>query len=154
MRLIENIEKFIRARKPHIATDRDTDKRILDDSFGAMEAAKAKLSGGRPKLWSVLLASKVTRLAAAAAVIVLIGFVVRRISREHTDGQAFTDAAKSPGDMMTAMSLNIAYRNGGLEAVDKQCDRAFKMLRLQPTRISVRQLLEEFSSEEVERKKL
>ncbi|MHC4501437.1 MAG: hypothetical protein ACYS21_20290 [Planctomycetota bacterium] len=96
-----------------------------------------------------------TRLAAGAVVIVLIGFViVHQVSRRQTDGQAFTDAGKSPGEMMTAVSLNIAYRKGGLEAVEKQCDRAFKMLGPRPTRVSVRELLEEFNSEEVERKKL
>jgi len=152
MRLIENMETFIRARKPHIATNADTDKRIVDDSFAAMEAAKAGLKGGRPNLWAAVLRSKVTRLAAAAMIIVVIGILIHGVSRKQTDGQTVPAPAKSPAEMMTAMSLNIAYRKGGLEAVEKQCDKAFKMLGLQPTRISARELLEEFSSEEVERK--
>jgi hypothetical protein len=140
------MEKFIRARKPHIATDSETDERILDDSFGAMEAAKAKLSGGRPKLWSLILASKVARLAAAALLIVSIGLVGHRISREHTNGAAFRDAAKSPAEMLTFMSLTMAYRRGGIEALERQCEQAVELLGPRTQNLSVRQMFQELNS--------
>jgi hypothetical protein len=146
MRLRENMEEFIKSRKRRIATNADTDKRILDDSFGAMEAAKAGLSGGRPKLWSLILASKVARLAAAALLIVSIGLVGHRISREHTNGAAFRDAAKSPAEMLTFMSLTMAYRQGGIEAVEKQCEQAVELLGPRTKNLSVRELFEEFNS--------
>jgi hypothetical protein len=145
MRLKENMEEFIKSRKRHIATNADTDKRILDDSFGAMEAAKAKLSGGWPKLWSVLLASKVTRLAAVAVIIVAIGVVGHRISREHTAGKPVSQAAKSPAEMLTYASLTVAYRQGGFEEVDKQCEKAFELLGPRPTGLSPQQVLAEFN---------
>jgi hypothetical protein len=131
-------------------------QRTLGDALKAQaESQKTESAEIHPGLSSAIMRSQVTRLAAAAVVILLIGFViVHQVSRRQTNGQTFTHAGKLPGEMMTAMSLNIAYRNGGLEAVEKQCDKAFKMLGLQPTRISVRELLEEFSSEEVERKEL
>jgi hypothetical protein len=146
MRPKENMEEFIKSRKRHIATNTDTDKRILDDSFGAMEAAKAELTGGRPNLLSVLLGSRVTRLAAAAVIIVAIGFVVHRISREHTDGQITSEPAKSPSEMLTFMSLTMAYRQGGIEAVEKQCEQAVELLGPRTKNLSVRELFEEFNS--------
>ena len=146
-RLIKKLNVNPTARMQH---------RTLGDALQAQaESRKSKSAEMHHGLSSTIMRSQVTRLAAAAVVIVLIGFViVHQAARRQINGQTFTDAAKSPGEMMTAMSLNIAYRKGGLEAVEKQGDRAFKMLRLQPTRISVRQLLEEFDSEEVERKEL
>jgi len=46
---------------------------------------------------------------------------------------------------MTAMSLNIAYRKGGMEEVDRQCDMAFEMLGPRPGKISVREILAELN---------
>jgi hypothetical protein len=140
------MEEFIKSRKRHIATNADTDKRILDDSFGAMEAAKTELSGGRPNLWSVLLASKVTRLAAAALIIVAIGFVGHRISREHTDAQITSESARSPAEMLTFMSLTMAYRQGGIEALEKQCEQAVELLGPRIKDLSIGGLLEELNS--------
>jgi hypothetical protein len=146
MRLTENMERFIRRRKPHITTGSDTDKRILDDSFGAMEAAKAELTGGRPSLLSVLLASRVTRLAVAAVIVVVIGFAVHRISREHTDGQITSEPAKSPAEMLTFVSLTMAYRQGGIEALEKQCEQAVELLGPRIKDLSIGGLLEELNS--------
>jgi hypothetical protein len=130
--------------------------RTLGDALKAQaESQQTESAEMHRGVLSTIMTNRATRLAAAAVVIAAIGFsIVHQAARRQIDGQTSTDAAKSPGEMMTAMSLNIAYRKGGLEAVEKQCDRAFKMLGPQPTRISVRQLLEEFNSEEVERKEL
>ena len=145
MRLRENMEQLIRARKPHITTDRDTDKRILDDSFGAMEAAKAELKGGWPNPWSLVVASKVTRLAAAAVILVVIGFAVHRVSREQSDGQTASEATKGPAEMLTYASLTVAYRQRGFEEVEKQCEKAFELLGPRPASMSPQQVLTEFN---------
>jgi hypothetical protein len=146
---------MIRFGKPRIETGSGMDKQVLDDSFAAMEAAKAELKDGGPNPWSFLLASKMMRLAAAALIIVAIGFViVHQAARRQIDGQTFTDAAKSPGEMMTAMSLERAFRRGGIEAVEEQCKRAFKPLGLQPRSLSVEQILAEFDGENPEGKRL
>ena len=147
MRLRENMEEFIRSRKPHIKTGSDTDKRILADSFAAMEAAKPQSKGGRPNPWSLVLASKVTRLAAAAVIVIAVGFLVihtRPRPQTRTDGAS--QAAKTPGEMLTVLSLNIAYRKGGMDAVEKQYEKAFKILGPRPISISVKDLLAECNS--------
>jgi hypothetical protein len=47
--------------------------------------------------------------------------------------------------MMTAMSLTIAYRKGGMEALEEQYDQAFKQLGPRPGSLSVDQVLTEFN---------
>ncbi len=47
--------------------------------------------------------------------------------------------------MMTAMSLNIAYRKGGIEEVEKQYNEAFKLLGPRPATITVTELLAEYN---------
>ncbi|HUT29302.1 MAG TPA: hypothetical protein VMX13_05880 [Sedimentisphaerales bacterium] len=145
MRLRENMEEFIRSRKPHIKTGSDTDKRILADSFAAMEAAKPQSKGGRPNPWKVVVQSRMTKVAAAAVVIVLIGVVGHRISREQTDGQTASEATKSPAEMLTYASLTVAYRQGGFEEVEKQCEKAFELLGPRPASLSPQQVLTEFN---------
>ncbi|MHC4620174.1 MAG: hypothetical protein ACYTEQ_20705 [Planctomycetota bacterium] len=145
MRPKQEMEKFIKTRQLHIVTPSEMDKRILDDSFGAMEAAKAELTGGRPNLWLILLASRVTRLAVAAVIFVVFGIVVHQLSREHTDRQPLSQAAKSPAEMLTFASLTIAYRQGGLEELEKQCEKAFELLGPRPASLSPQQVLAEFN---------
>ena len=154
VRRTEDTEK--RVKNVKLAVNAEANRQVFGHIVQAFDESMARKSTERPTtICRPIAKTAITTVAAAALVIIIVGFVViHRPSRKQTDGQTFTDAAKSPGEMMTAMSLNIAYRKGGLEAVEKQGDRAFKMLRLQPTSISVRQLLEEFDSEEVERKEL
>jgi len=56
-------------------------------------------------------------------VIVGIGLLIARLGPGE-QGQV----VKSPAQMVTAMSLRMAYRNGGMEALEKQCDEAVKLL--------------------------
>jgi len=147
MRPTENIEGFIRKRKLHIATSADADKRILNDSFAAMETAKAKLTGSWRNRWTMVWASKVRRLAAAAVIILLIGFViVHQVSRRQTDGQAVMEAAKSPAEMLTFVSLTMAYRKGGIDALERQCEQAVELLGPRREDLSIGELLEELNS--------
>jgi hypothetical protein len=146
MRPKENMEEFIRMKKPHTATGSDTDKRILHDSFVAMdETIRAKSAHGKPHTWKVVVQSRMTKVAAAAVVIVLIGVVGHRISREQTDGQTASEATKSPAEMLTYASLTVAYRQGGFEEVEKQCEKAFELLGPRPASLSPQQVLTEFN---------
>jgi len=54
-------------------------------------------------------------------------------------------AIKTPAEMMTAMSLTIAYRKGGMEALEAQYDEACKQLGPRPRSLSVNQVLTEFN---------
>jgi len=87
-----------------------------------------------------------TKLAAAAVIVLVVGlFVARRIPDKQTENGTKQEVAKSPAEMMTAMSLNIAYRRGGMEEVEKQCDKAFEMLGPRPGSITVQEMLAELN---------
>ena len=141
MKPIENMEKFVRHGKPHVTTSRRMDKRTLNDSFAAMEETlrAKKLSAPR-----IILRSRATRLAAAAAVIIAaIGLFTIQWGPPEQEPPQITSVAKSPVEMLTARSLNIAYSRGGIEAVDNQSKKAFEMLGSQPAKVSIRELLAE-----------
>ena len=148
MRPKENIEKFVRVRKPHVTTSREMDKRTLDDSFAAMEQTiRAKSADHKPSTARIIILSRMIKLAAAAAVIIVaISFlVVYQKPSEQADSTTVSKVTKSPVEMMTVASLNIAYRQGGMEAVEKQYEKASEMRGAKPTEISLQELLAEFN---------
>jgi hypothetical protein len=142
----ENMEKFVRARKPHVKTSRQMDKRTLNDSFEAMEqtirtkSADHKLSEHR-----IIITRRIIKIAAAAVIIAGIGLLVhfRPWAKVHTT--IVTEVAKSPVELVTAMSLERAFQRGGLEAVEEQCRKAFKPLPLSPAGMSFEKIIEEFN---------
>jgi hypothetical protein len=73
MRLSENIISFIKNRKPHVATNADIDKRILDDSFAAMDdSMNAKDVVSQSNILMSLLKMKTTRYAVVALTFIAI----------------------------------------------------------------------------------
>ena len=139
MKPAEDIEKFVRRRKPHVTTGRPMDKRVLDDSFAAMDQT---LRASKPRPRRIILRSRAARLAVAAAAVIVVAiglFMANQGSREQRP--QMVGVVKSPAEMLTVMSLNIAYRRGGIEAVDDVSSEAFKMLGSKPARASVRDLL-------------
>jgi len=111
--------------------------------------------GQQPKTtWQSIIKSPITKLAAAVIIIAIGLFLVHQGPSEPVETTKAVKVAKSPAEMMTAISLTIAYRRGGLEAVEQQCEKAIEMLGPRPKSISVQELLEDFNSENSERTKL
>lgn len=76
MRLLKSVERFVKNAKPDITVSGDIDKRILDDSFAAMEETiRAKPALNQPNIWRIIMKTKTVRLTAAAVIIIaaLIG---------------------------------------------------------------------------------
>ncbi|MHC4111616.1 MAG: hypothetical protein ACYSUY_11105 [Planctomycetota bacterium] len=138
----ENIEKFVRVRKPHVTTSRQMDKRTLDDSLAAMEQTiRAKSADHKPSALGIIIRNRMIKLTAAAAVIIVaIGLIAVFIHR-GPDEQIGSNFGQSPTKMMSAMSLTMAYRRGGIEAVDEQYEKAIRMLGPKPVGLTVKQLL-------------
>jgi hypothetical protein len=124
------------------------DKRAFANILQAFAKSKAKRSAAtRPNVRKIIMKSKITKLAAAAVIVIAVGFLVihtRPSPQTRTDGAS--QAAKTPGEMLTVLSLNIAYRKGGMDAVEKQYETAFKILGPRLTSISVQDLLAECNS--------
>ncbi len=141
MKSTENIEEFVRLEKPHVTTGGSMDKRTLNDSFAAMDET---IRANKPSAAGIILRSRAAKLAAAAVIIVGIGLLM--VYRNPPVQQPKTESvAKSPADMLTAMSLNIAWRRGGIEAVDDQSQEAFRMLGSKPAKASIQELLIELN---------
>ena len=86
------------------------------------------------------------KIAVVTAIIITIGiWVVRQGPSEQTDNLEIAEVAKSPAEMLTVSSLNSAYRQGGMDAVEKQYDQVLEMLGTQSTKISMQELLAEFN---------
>ena len=99
----------------------------------------------QPSMWKIVLQSKLTKLAAAAVIIVVISiFVFHRGAREQEPPQVVS-VSKSPAEMLTVASLRTAYRRGGIEALEKQCDEAIEKLGPRNAKLSIQELLAEFN---------
>ncbi len=142
MKRIEDIEEYVRQGKPHVTTRESVDKRTLSDSFAAMdETLAAQSRAGRPNVWRIILSNKTARLAAAAAIIIAAGLLMVESIRPEQAPPPVGTVTRSPAEMLSAMSLSMAYRRGGIEAVDDVSSKAFKALGSKPARVSARELL-------------
>ena len=148
MRPQQDMEEFVRIRKPRATTSREMDGRILNDSFAAMDRiTQAKQTKYEPSARRIIIRNRITRLVAAAAVIVVLIslFIVHRGPDEQVDVVAVADSTKSPAELLTVASLNIAFRRGGIEAVERQFEQVIDQLGPRPATITLRELLGGFN---------
>ena len=141
-RLDEIISRTINSGRPQF--DAEKWKKKYPEEFQMLESMSAeKAHTHRLSIWKVVCQSPVTKLAAAAVLIVGIGLHAFLV--HQGPGEQRIPVVKSPTKMMTAMSLTMAYRRGGMDAVDEQCEKAIRMLgpRPLPLRLTLGQLLSE-----------
>ncbi len=152
-RLDELISRTINTEKPRF--DAEKWKQKYPAEFQSLLSRKAKGDSARqPSILTVILKSPLTKLAAAVIILATSLFIVYQGPSEQAETTTVSNVTKSPVEMMTAISLTIAYRKGGIEAVDKQCEQAFEKVRLRPGRLSVEQILAEFNGKSSERTRL
>lgn len=140
--ILRRLKRLSQLEPTSEATDRAIERvrQTLIDKGKVEESSSARI-------WRAVIQSPITKLAAAAVIIIAVGlFLVHRGPDEQIKPTEVAKAAKSPAEMMTMASLNIAYRQGGIEAVEEICDRAFKMVGPRPASLTVKQLLAEFNS--------
>ena len=115
-----------------------------------MEQWKARY----PEEYRILLKKKAVRrlnralrigLSAAAMIALAVGLLLHQSPDEQAETVKSYKITRSPVEMLTVISLNFAYRRGGMDAVEKQCDEAVRRFRLPPRSLSVEQLLAEFN---------
>ena len=85
---------------------------------------------------------RVFQAMAAAAMVVLALVIVARPPQRTTPPPP-ENRIQSAGDLLTVGRLNAAYRRGGLEAMDRQCEAAAQRLEDRPQRTSVNQMIRE-----------
>ncbi len=96
---------------------------------------------GQVGILSVVLKSRVVKVAAAVIIVAISFFIIHQQSSEKVDTNAVSKVTISPTDMLTVASLNIAYRKGGLEAVEAQFEKAHGTRKPRATSISLQELL-------------
>ena len=140
-RLDQIISRTINSCKPEF--DAGKWKQKYPEEFQMLQSLSGKQAyTRRPSIWTVISQSPITKIAAAAVIIVGIG-VLAVLVHQGPGEQPVPKVVKSPTKMMTAMSLTMAYRRGGIDAVDEQCEKAIRMLGPRPLRLTLGQLLTE-----------
>ncbi len=141
MRPEENIEEFVKIRKPDVTTSREMDKRTIDDSLAVMEQTMRAKSA--PSTARIITLSRMMKLTAAAAVIIagISFFIAHPGPGEQNDSITVVKTFESPAEIMTMKSLKIAYRRGGIEGIENQFEKALKILGPQPASLSLGDLL-------------
>lgn len=143
-RIDELISHTINTEKPQF--DAEKWKQKYHDEYQALisRANKADLSRD-PTMMEVILKSPIIKIAAAAVIILGVSIFITQSNPDKQEQSNNVKTTQSPAEMMTAMSLTIAYREGGMEAVEKQYDEAYKQLGPRPKSLSVEQILSEFN---------
>ena len=143
MKPTHNTEEFVRNGKPRITTGSQMDKKILKDSFAAMERT---LGTDNSRVCRPVLLNRTIRLAAAAAVMIVAAtlLMVYKGPKEEQPRQRVAVYDKEPPvKMLSMISLNMAYRRGGLDALDHQSSKALETLGSQSDTVSIQELLAE-----------
>jgi hypothetical protein len=96
-------------------------------------------------IWWTVRHSPITKIAAAVIIVAIGFFIVHQRPSEQDDTTTVSKVTNSPVEMMTAISLELAFRRGGIEAVERQCKQAFKPIGPRPGSLSVEQILAEFN---------
>jgi len=145
MRPEEDIENFVRVRKPRVTTSEQMDNRTLHDSFAAMEQTiQVKSTKYKP---SVLRNRRIRLVAAAAAaIIVAIGLFLGRY--RHTPEIPTTEhreAAQSETILISMISMRMTYQRGGFDALDQQFRDTLDVLGPRSSGASMKDLLREIN---------
>ena len=106
-------------------------------------------------VWRTIVKSRITKLAAAAVIIIAISFLVVRFGpNKPSDTVKIAQVGKSPAELTTFGTLIFAYRRGGMKMVEQMCDKALTMAGPRPAGISVQDLLENYNGKNPERTEL
>lgn len=96
----------------------------------------------QPNPSQMLPRSRIIRLAAAAVIVVAVGVAVfHRRPAEQVEPARAVKTTQSPAKMMSRLSLTLAYRQGGMEAIDQRCREASKLLGGKGRSVSIQELL-------------
>lgn len=122
-------------------------KQKYPEEFGLLASRTKTGSAGQVNIWRLIYKSPVTKFAVAAAIMVAFClFLTHHSPNGQIETPQIAQTADSPAEFTTLVSLNTAFRDGGIEAVEKQLSRAFKMLGPRPDNLTVRDLYAELNS--------
>ena len=116
MRPSDNIEKLF--RQTNIETNADVDKVVLDDAVNAMSKSKQSKPGiARPDIWRIIMQSKMTKIAAAATIIIIAALGISLLQNSATIAYAIEQTIEAGQDMRY---LHFYYASSDNNIADKE----------------------------------
>ena len=137
MRPIEKIEQLV--KKFDVQTNEKKDKAVFSSILKAQENSKK----ARKHAVDVNMRQRIKFVAAAAVIFLVCLFTIRDANhRQDTKPTAVELKSKTPAGLMTVISLNMAFRNGDMQALQNRLNEAERKLKPVPEkRITVNQLI-------------
>jgi hypothetical protein len=147
MRSSKDIEKIVRDGKPNIQTSNQLDKLIIDGSYSAMdETVHIKSQSPKFSIFTLLLRNKIAIGVTSAVIILIAGFLLSQPEMENNiEPPKVTYVKQTPAEMLSTMSLIATYRQGGIEAMENQMDKAVEKLEPLAGKVTIEELLEGFN---------
>lgn len=154
MKRASDIKKFF--KNASIDTKPQMDQQVFDKVLTAHERSKnAKSASLQTNIWKRVFQNRITKLAAAAVIIVAVSFFfIYQGPNGQKDIPEIVQAVDSPAELTTLASLSFAYRQGGIEMVEKVFDQALKQAGQRPANISTKEFFLEINNTKSERTKL
>jgi hypothetical protein len=146
--LDEQLDKTVNSGK--VEFDSARWKQKFSDSYQTLVSRAGKHEEARRFSWG----RQFVRIAAIVAIASLLMFLTYRKPNERVVQPIAAGTDRSPAKMMSVLSLSRAYRQGGLDAVDEQCKKAFELLGQKNTNVSIGELLNEKNGNKPERNDL
>jgi len=141
-RLDELISQTINTEKPRFDPEKWKQKYPNEYQTLISRATKKALTH-RPNIWRIILRNPITKIAAAALIIVAASLFLGR-GRHIPSGPTAEPRliAQSTLKKMSLMSLRMAYQRGGFNALDRQFRDTLDAPGPQSLNISMQELLE------------
>jgi hypothetical protein len=134
-----NIKRLIKNAK--IKTNPEINNAVLNDLLDTLDKSKI----AQPNILGIFIKSRMAKFAAAAVIIVVVCLFFTHYGRNRQieiPKIAQISESKSPAELTSLISLKVAFRRGGMEAVEKQFAEADKKVRQSSKeRITIDQLL-------------
>lgn len=135
MRSSKDIERALKHGDLDVEINADTDRAIMGELMSLHRNAGPCYPSGR-RLGTMA-------LAAAAAIIIVIGLIFFRREASGPEETPRPAVAMSAAEMLTIGRLKAAYRRGGPEAFEAQCDDAAERVDMTPKQLSLSDLIAE-----------
>jgi len=152
--LDELISRAIDSGQPVFDAERWKEK--YPEEFQLLKSQAQRTASVRQRnIWVIVVKSRITQVAAAVLIIIASCFFLAHQGQNgEIKTQQITQTVKSPAELTTFASFSFAYRQGGMEMVEKMCDKALKQAGQRPANISMQEFSEEINNEKSERTEL
>ncbi|MCU0913445.1 MAG: hypothetical protein MUC88_02645 [Planctomycetes bacterium] len=101
---------------------------------------------GMSRTVRLILSSSIAKLAIAAAVVAAMGVILAGRFGPGPDlpvTRAPVPGFVSPARMVSMIELSAAFRRGGIDELDRQCERAMERLGPRPGSVSIQEVLKD-----------